>query len=163
MTTNAIRHTRETPTSETLALLEGEFEQAWREGWQIARRSCDLSREQAGTIDDLSRLRGCLTLKRGFEILRHTSKNATDATALMEKLRGYLLAGHAIDLTEAEATHRETLANYHGNDAQDRHHFYRSAGTRSAVVEAMNGQAIASRLLADTLLKERPALIKAGR
>lgn len=150
-------------TSADAHLLAGaDFATLWAEGWQVMRRSCDLTRSEAGVIDDLSRLRGCGMVRRGLEIVRATSTNPMDRFALLEKLRGFMLAGLAVDLTEAEATLRETEANGRGNVAQVRHIHYRSRGSREAVIESMTEQSIASRLLADVVRVERPALIKAG-
>jgi hypothetical protein len=148
--------------AEVLAI--DEFDAAWKDGWRQVQRSLSgLGKRERQVIDDLKRGRGTTMLREGFEIIRQASTCANDATALCESLRGFVMAGHTLDVTEPEAMLRETEANEHGNMAQIKRALYGDRGSRDQVIETMNGQAIASRLLADTLWRERPALIKAGR
>lgn len=165
MSSNAIRASHQHPTSATTGLLAfDEFDAAWKDGWRQTRRTLrGLGRSEARIIDDLTRGRGVTMLRQGFEIVREHSTCAADRVALAEQLRGFLLAGLTLELSEAEAMLRETEANEQGNVAQFRHAYFRSLGSRDAVIESMSGQEIASRLLKDTMWRDRPALIQAGK
>lgn len=137
-----------------------EFDAAWSDGWRLAMRSVDAPPSEMQVLHDLRRLRGVKMFRNGLEIVRARSTNPADRVALMEKLRGFLLTGVALDLTEPEAHRQEDDANSRGNAAQFRRAFFRNRGSRDDVIEAMSAQEIASRLLADTLVNERPALIQ---
>lgn len=144
-------------------LVQDEFDACWKDGWRQSRRSLNgIGRRERQVIDDLSRGRGTAMLREGFQILRAFSTCAADRVALTEQLRGFLLAGVAVDLTVPEAMLRETEANEEGNHAQMRHAFYTSRGTLDHVVERMTAQEVASRVLADTLHRERPAMVQVG-
>lgn len=140
-----------------------DLERAWYEGWRLMRRTCDLTPGQAQLIDDIQRMRGCSRVKQALEIVQQTSHCPADSLGLSEKLRHYFLTGAVLDLTVPEAYDQETDANYRGNVAQHRHAFSPSIGTRESLAEAMNGQEVASRILKETVIKDRPALIRAGR
>lgn len=141
-----------------------DFEAVIRDGIRrIARSSAGLDKKQRKLIEDFgSHGRYVQGLKQVVEIARNHCQRPEDAVALADQLRGFILAGHVIDLTTPEAMLRETEANSHGDDAQFRHAFYQSRGSRAAVIEAMGAQEVASRLLADVMWSERPALITAG-
>ena len=146
--------------SHSTPVVDDQFDAAWKDGWRQAQRSlAGIGRRERQVIEDLKRGRGVSMLREGFEIIRHASTCPADRVALTESLRGFLLAGMPVDVTEPEAMLRETEWNEHGNMAQIKRALYRDRGSRDQVIETMSGQAIASRLLADVLRTERPALI----
>lgn len=164
MTSKAIRYETGPHTSASVGFqARDEFDAAWKDGWRQVRRTLrGLGRRERQVIDDLTRGRGVSMLREGFEIVRACSTCPADRVALTEQLRGFLLVGTSLELTEAEAMLRETEANEAGNTMQIKHAFYRSRGTRDGVIEAMTRQSVMSQTLADTLHRDRPALVSVG-
>lgn len=144
-----------------------DFDRIIRNGLRRLTRSVDrsdLDKRQRKILEDFGQHgRYVGAFREVATIARLHCKRPEDAVALADELRGFILSGHVIDLTTPEAMLRETEANGHGDAAQFRHAYYRSRGTRDAVMEAMNAQEVASRLLADVLATERPALISLSR
>lgn len=159
MTSTAYGHDRVTPRN------PDDFDTMIRDAIRQMRRSVDgLDRKQAKLLEDFgSHGRYVQGLRQVVEIARNHCRRPEDAVAFADQLRSFILAGHVIDLTTPEAMLRETEANHCGDAAQFRHAFYRSRGTRDQVIEAMSAQEVASRLLADVLATERPALISLSR
>lgn len=144
--------------------VDNDFDRIIRDGIRrMARSSEGLDKKQRKLIEDFgSHGRYVQGLRQVVEIARHHCTRPEDAVALADQLRGFILTGHVIDLTTPEAMLRETEANAGGDAAQFRHAYYRSQGSRDAVIEAMSAQEVASRLLSDALWNERPALITSG-
>ncbi len=137
------------------------FEQAMKDGLRQLTRSTDMTKSQRDLVYDMgTRGRYIAGLRQLAEIARVQCQDPADAVAWIEQIRGFVLAGHVIDLTEGEAMRRETEANRSGDVAQIRRAYLRCRGSLDQVVEAMTGQEIASRALADVLHRERPALIQ---
>jgi hypothetical protein len=141
-----------------------DFDRIIRDAVRRMRQSTDcIDAKQRRLLEDFGKDgRYVQGLRQVVEIARYHCQRPEDAVAIADELRWFIMAGHVIDLTTPEAMLRETEANRRGDEQQFRHAYYRSRGTRDAVIEAMSGQEIASRLLADTLVNERPALVQVG-
>lgn len=139
-----------------------DFDRIIRDGIRrMARSVSGLDRKQTKLLEDFgAHGRYIQGFRQVAEIARNHCQRPEDAVALADQLRVFILAGHAIDLTTPEAMLRETEANQQGDRQQFRHAYYRSRGTRDAVIEAMSAQEVASRLLADVMVTERPALVQ---
>jgi hypothetical protein len=140
-----------------------EFDRIVRDAVRRMRQSVDrstLDKRQVKLLEDFGTHGKYIAgFRQVVEIARNHCQRPEDAVALADQLRGFILAGHVIDLTTPEVMLRETEANKHGDFWQFKHAYYQSRGTRDGVIEAMSGQQVASQLLADVLVRERPKMV----
>lgn len=135
-------------------------EAAVRESCRLMLRSAaGLTAQQQQLAYDVQRGRYARSLRVFFSLLeigRHCAE-PSDAVALPEVCRGYIVAAHPrlVSVGVREAFEQESRANQRCDDAQRAYLWDRSAGAADAVIEATTAQELASRAMADALHSAR--------
>ena len=156
-TTPARLHTRKPIT---FRVSDDPFVAAVREGVSQTRGACEgLSKKQHWFLDKLASAAYLRGLQQYVEIAQLHCQRPSDATALFDRLAALTLSAHVEGFTLAEAYGLETQANYELDVAQHGHALNPSVGTVDRVATKASAQEVASRVLAHTVVRQRPTLI----
>jgi hypothetical protein len=133
-----------------------EFEALFRDGIRQMRRSVlPLDRPQVRLLDDVTRGRGIGMLGKVLEIARYQCADPTDATAVPEVCRGFVLAGHRANTTVFAAGQLETDANCDFDHAQLAYEHEPTRANYERLIEAGNRQINETRRVMDAAHAEQ--------
>lgn len=120
----------------------------------VRRSAVGLTPKESQLLADVSRGRGFRVISEVADIARYRCADPTDATAIAEGLRGYILRDHpGLVLSWFDVLRYEGATNTMADEALVEHVLSPSGATRDRMVETHVAQAIASRAVADLIHK----------